>query len=97
MQSASLRASLVNVRQFSIVYVKCIKLTYKFNCVWHTMDTCSFIFHNNGTNENNAQVFSADKIFVEELVIICPSRAATRGNGSNLHGTALTLKVHTPL
>ena len=61
------------------------------------MNMCIYIFHNNDANENNSQVFYADNFFIEVVVMICPSRAATRGNGGNLHGGALTLKVHTPL
>ena len=60
------------------------------------MNICIYIFHHNGANKNNTEVISADKIFVEVVVLICPSRAATRGNGGNQHGGALTLKVHTP-
>ena len=57
------------------------------------MNISTYMFHNYGANENNAQVFSADKFFAEVVVIICPIRVATRGNGDNLHGRALTLKV----
>ena len=49
------------------------------------MNICIYILHNNDANENNAQVFSADKIFVEVVVMSCPSRVATRGNGGKLH------------
>ena len=43
------------------------------------------------------KVFSAANNFVEVVVMICPSRVATLGNGGNMRGGALTLKVHTPL
>ena len=49
------------------------------------MNIFIYIFNNNCANENNAQVFSADNFSVEVLVMIFPSRVATRDNGGNLH------------
>ena len=60
MQTASLPVSLVNVGKFSIFYVKCIKQIY-LHLACHEYE----IFRSNGAIENNSQVFSADKNFVD--------------------------------
>ena len=74
------------------------------------MNICIYIFHHNGANEIMTWYYLLLKFLVEVVVIkdkrinslslvvmICPGRVATLGNGGILHGGALTLKVHTPL
>ena len=51
------------------------------NAIGISWDTCICKFHNNDTNENNAQIFYHCQKFTEVVILMNPTWVATRFNG----------------